>query len=66
MRIKQSVCFPMVKPRSLSLDALCEAAAGIGYPAVELWYRNEDFEDYGGNRPPPQPGGGHRCRVTGA
>lgn len=44
MRIKQSVCFPMVKPPSLSLDALCEAAAGIGYPAVELWYRDEDFE----------------------
>ena len=44
MRIKQSVCFPMVKPPSLSLDALCAAAAEIGYPAVELWYRDEDFE----------------------
>ena len=45
MRIKQSVCFPMVKPPSLSLDSLCEAAAAIGYPAVELWYRDEDFEE---------------------
>ena len=45
MRIKQSVCYPMVKPQSLSLDTLYSAAAEIGYQAIELWYRENDFEE---------------------
>lgn len=39
MRIKQSVVFPMIKPTGMSLDLLFQAAARIGYPAAELWFR---------------------------
>ncbi len=45
MRIKQSVCYPMAKPESLALETLCRAAAEIGYRAIELWYRENDFEE---------------------
>ncbi len=45
MRIKQSVCYPMVKPQSLALETLCRAASDIGYRAIELWYRENDFEE---------------------
>ncbi len=45
MRIKQSICYPLFKPDDMSLDALFETAAEIGYAAVELWAREEDFSD---------------------
>ena len=45
MRIQQSICYPMFKPEDMSLEALFETAAEIGYAAVELWSRREDFED---------------------
>ncbi len=45
MRIKQSVCYPMVKPPNVSLSDLFQAAAQIGYAAVELWDRQNDFEE---------------------
>ncbi len=41
-RIKQSICAPMF--RSLSLEQLCDAAAEIGYAAVEFWGRDENFD----------------------
>jgi hydroxypyruvate isomerase len=44
MRIKQSVCYPIMKLGSLSLEALFEASAAIGYAAVEMWGRGDDFE----------------------
>jgi len=44
MRIKQSVCYPIMKLGSLSLEALFEASAEIGYAAVEMWGRGDDFE----------------------
>jgi hydroxypyruvate isomerase len=45
MRIKQSVCYPIMKPTDMSLDDLFRAAAEIGYPAVEMWGRDEHFEE---------------------
>jgi hydroxypyruvate isomerase len=45
MRIKQSVCFPMSKPSDMSLSELFQAAAQIGYAAVELWTREDNFEE---------------------
>ncbi len=46
MRIKQSVCYPMFGARERKdLDALFGAAAKIGYPAVEMWGRGDDFEE---------------------
>jgi len=44
MRIKQSVCYPAVKPQDMGLEDLFRAAAEIGYAAVELWFRGDDFE----------------------
>lgn len=45
MCIKQSICYPLFKPRDLSLGELFAAAAQIGYAAVELWGRGDDFEE---------------------
>lgn len=45
MRIKQSVCFPMVKPAEVPLADFVARVAEIGFPAIELWGRGEDFED---------------------
>jgi hydroxypyruvate isomerase len=45
MRIKQSICYPMFGPIDISLDELFRTAAEIGYAAVELWDREEDFEE---------------------
>jgi hydroxypyruvate isomerase len=39
------VCFPIFQSRVADLGALFEAVAEIGYPAVELWQRGEDFAD---------------------
>ena len=45
MRIKQSICYPCFKPDNVSLGDLFEAAAKIGYAAIELWARGDDFEE---------------------
>ena len=45
MRIKQSFCYPCFKTKDMSLDRLCQAAAGIGLSAVELWFRGDDFDE---------------------
>ena len=45
MRIKQSICYPMLKPEDMSLETLFKTGAEIGYTSVELWNRGEDFED---------------------
>lgn len=44
MRIKQSICYPLFKPDDMPLEALFEKAADIGYAAIELWGRGDDFE----------------------
>ena len=45
MRIKQSICYPLFKPEDKSLEFLVKTAADIGYAAIELWRRGDDFED---------------------
>jgi hydroxypyruvate isomerase len=45
MRIKQSLCYPIFKPKEMSLDDLFRIAAEIGYAAVELWERGPDFQE---------------------
>ena len=45
MRIKQSVCYPILKPPSMSYDDLFGTIAEIGYPAVETWGRGDEFEE---------------------
>ena len=43
MGIKQSVCYPILKPGSMDIDTFFGAAADIGYGAVEMWGRGDDF-----------------------
>lgn len=38
MRIKQSVCYPMLMPKTMALKDLCAAVAEMGYRAIELWF----------------------------
>lgn len=45
MRIRQSFCYPLFQPKDMSRRELFQTAADIGYAAVELWGRPEDFED---------------------
>jgi hydroxypyruvate isomerase len=45
MRIKQSVCYPIFKKPDMSFDKLFATVAGIGYAAVEMWGRGDDFEE---------------------
>ena len=45
MRIKQSVCYPMIKPQDISLDLFVPRVAEMGFDAIELWGRDETFED---------------------
>ena len=45
MRIKQSLCYPMFRPKDMSLDDLFKIGAEIGYDAVEFWHR-ESEDDY--------------------
>jgi hydroxypyruvate isomerase len=44
MRVKQSICYPLFMPKEMSLKDLCKTAAQIGYKAIELWGRGNDFE----------------------
>ena len=44
MRVKQSICYPIFKSKDMELDELFKTAAEIGYAAVELWSRGDDFE----------------------
>ena len=43
MPVKQSVCIPILPP--MDRDILCEAIADIGYPAIEIWGRSDDFDE---------------------
>ena len=45
MPIRQSFCYPCFRSDEMSLDQLCRHAAGIGYCAVELWFRGPDFDE---------------------
>ncbi|MBI2194062.1 MAG: TIM barrel protein [Planctomycetes bacterium] len=45
MRIQQSICYPLFKPQEMSFEVLFKTAAEIGYAAVELWGRGDDFKN---------------------
>ena len=44
MRIRQSVCYPIIELGGMSLGELFSAAAEIGYAGVEMWGRGDNFE----------------------
>jgi sugar phosphate isomerase/epimerase len=44
MPIKQSVCYPVVNINGMPLDTLFGQIAEIGYAAIELLDRSDDFE----------------------
>jgi len=46
MKIKQSVCLPMMKPAEAPMPDFLKALARIDYPAVEIWQRDDDFETF--------------------
>jgi hydroxypyruvate isomerase len=43
MKIKQSVCFPMMMPLPTALPEFIEEVAGMGYAAIEIWKPDENF-----------------------
>ncbi len=45
MSIKQSVCYPMMKPASISLCDFVGEVKAMGFAAIELWTRGDDFEE---------------------
>ncbi len=45
MRIKQSICYPMIKPRDVLLEDLVPQVADIGFSAIELWGRDEHLPE---------------------
>ena len=45
MRVKQSVCYPILKPKEMSFDELFRVSAQIGYAAVEMWGRGPEFDE---------------------
>jgi len=45
MSVKQSVCYPMMKPESIPLDAFVAEVKAMGFAAIELWKPGGDFEE---------------------
>ena len=45
MKIKQSVCLPILRPKDAPLGEFLSAAKDIGFEAVEIWGRDEAFEE---------------------
>ena len=45
MALRQSFCYPCFASDTLDFEALCEAAADIGYPAVEWHFRDDRFAE---------------------
>jgi hydroxypyruvate isomerase len=45
VRIQQSVCYPMLKPAEIPLASFVVKVAQLGYPAIELWGRDERFAE---------------------
>jgi hydroxypyruvate isomerase len=42
--INQSVVIPMLKPGSMAVEDFLDEIKAIGFPAVEIWNRDDDFE----------------------
>ncbi|MDQ3248970.1 MAG: TIM barrel protein [Chloroflexota bacterium] len=45
MRIQQSICYPLFKPATMSLETLMQTTAEIGYAAIELWSQPPEFAE---------------------
>lgn len=45
MRIKQSVVYPMLKPQAMAPDDFCRDVRGMGFVALDLWFRGPDFQE---------------------
>jgi len=45
VKVKQSLCYGLYRPKGMSLDEFCRTVKAIGYPAIELWFRDEEFEE---------------------
>lgn len=45
MRIKQSVCFPMMEPLPVPLNEFLPRVAQMGYAAVEIWKPDDHFPE---------------------
>jgi hydroxypyruvate isomerase len=45
MRIKQSVCYPMIRPAEIPLPDFVARVAELGYDAIEFWTRDETFDE---------------------
>ncbi|OGV78936.1 MAG: xylose isomerase [Lentisphaerae bacterium RIFOXYB12_FULL_65_16] len=45
MRVKQSVCFPIFKLEKMTQDDLFRLSKEMGYVAVEMWFRPDNFEE---------------------
>ena len=58
MPIKQSVCVPILPQGSMSQDQLFAEIAEIGYPAIEIWGRGDDFVSF------CEAAAGHGLRVV--
>jgi len=43
MSVKQSFCYPCFTNDAIGFEAICAAASRMGYPAVEWWFRGEQF-----------------------
>jgi hydroxypyruvate isomerase len=46
MPLKQSFCYPMYTTKDGSLADLFKAAKAIGFAATELWFRDDNFEEW--------------------
>ncbi len=46
MLINQSVCIPIVPQDVMPLEEMIEKIAEIGFPAIEIWGRGDDFETF--------------------
>ena len=45
MAVKQSVCYPMMKPDSIPLRDFVAEVKAMGYAAIELWKPGDDFSE---------------------
>jgi len=48
MKIKQSVCFPIMQPLPVPLPEFLQRVSRIGYAAVEIWKPDDNFPELAG------------------
>lgn len=45
MRIKQSICYPALKPEDMRVGDFCAIVSEIGFSAIEMWCREDNFQE---------------------